>query len=62
MFAHFRKTLSAALAATALFTAAAVADEFTDSQKAVIGDVVKTRMEELETEQQHLQDYITQGG
>ena len=27
-----------------------------------IGDVVKTRMEELETEQQHLQDYITQGG
>ncbi|MUL49239.1 CBS domain-containing protein [Mycobacterium sp. CBMA293] len=25
-----------------------------------IGDVVKTRMEELETEQQHLQDYITQ--
>ena len=27
-----------------------------------IGDVVKTRMEELETEQQRLQDYITQGG
>lgn len=27
-----------------------------------IGDVVKTRMEELKTEQQHLQDYITQGG
>ena len=27
-----------------------------------IGDIVKTRMEELETEQQHLQDYITQGG
>ena len=27
-----------------------------------IGDVVKTRMEEFETEQQHLQDYITQGG
>jgi CBS domain-containing protein len=27
-----------------------------------IGDVVKTRMEELETEQQQLQDYITQGG
>jgi CBS domain-containing protein len=26
-----------------------------------IGDVVKTRMEELETEQQHLQAYITQG-
>jgi CBS domain-containing protein len=26
-----------------------------------IGDVVKTRMEELETEQQQLQDYITQG-
>ena len=26
-----------------------------------IGDVVKTRMKELETEQQHLQDYITQG-
>lgn len=25
-----------------------------------IGDVVKTRMQELETEQQHLQDYITQ--
>ena len=42
MFAHFRKTLSAALAATALFTAAAVADEFTDSQKAAIGEVVKT--------------------
>lgn len=27
-----------------------------------IGDIVKTRMEELETEQQQLQDYITQGG
>ncbi|MDR3662393.1 MAG: CBS domain-containing protein [Mycobacterium sp.] len=27
-----------------------------------IGDVVKTRMEELETGQQQLQDYITQGG
>jgi CBS domain-containing protein len=27
-----------------------------------IGDVVKTRMEELETEQQQLQAYITQGG
>ena len=27
-----------------------------------IGDIVKIRMEELETEQQHLQDYITQGG
>ncbi|BBX87068.1 CBS domain-containing protein [Mycolicibacterium aubagnense] len=27
-----------------------------------IGDIVKTRMEELETEQQHLQDYINQGG
>jgi CBS domain-containing protein len=26
-----------------------------------IGDVVKTRMEELEAEQKHLQDYITQG-
>jgi len=26
-----------------------------------IGDVVKTRMEELEAEQQHLQAYITQG-
>jgi CBS domain-containing protein len=26
-----------------------------------IGDVVKTRMEELETEQQQLQAYITQG-
>jgi CBS domain-containing protein len=26
-----------------------------------IGDVVKTRMEELEAEQQQLQDYITQG-
>lgn len=26
-----------------------------------IGDVVKTRMEELEREQQHLQAYITQG-
>jgi CBS domain-containing protein len=26
-----------------------------------IGDVVKTRMEELEAEQQHLQDYISQG-
>ncbi len=26
-----------------------------------IGDVVKTRMEELESEQQHLQAYITQG-
>lgn len=26
-----------------------------------IGDVVKTRMEELEAEHQHLQDYITQG-
>ncbi|MEW5810095.1 MAG: CBS domain-containing protein [Actinomycetota bacterium] len=26
-----------------------------------IGDVVKTRMEELEREQQRLQDYITQG-
>src|SRR5688572_12625680 len=27
-----------------------------------IGDVVKTRMEELEAEQQQLQAYITQGG
>ena len=27
-----------------------------------IGDVVKTRMEELETEQRQLQAYITQGG
>jgi CBS domain-containing protein len=26
-----------------------------------IGDVVKTRMEELEAEQKHLQAYITQG-
>jgi CBS domain-containing protein len=26
-----------------------------------IGDVVKTRMEELEREHQHLQAYITQG-
>jgi CBS domain-containing protein len=26
-----------------------------------IGDVVKTRMEELEAEQRHLQAYITQG-
>jgi CBS domain-containing protein len=26
-----------------------------------IGDVVKTRMEELEAEQQQLQSYITQG-
>ena len=27
-----------------------------------IGDVVKTRMEELEAEQEQLQAYITQGG
>jgi CBS domain-containing protein len=27
-----------------------------------IGDIVKIRMEELETEQQQLQDYIRQGG
>jgi CBS domain-containing protein len=27
-----------------------------------IGDVVKTRMEELEAEQQQLHAYITQGG
>ena len=27
-----------------------------------IGDVVKNRMEELETEQEQLQAYITQGG
>jgi CBS domain-containing protein len=27
-----------------------------------IGDVVKTRMEELEAEQKQLQAYITQGG
>jgi CBS domain-containing protein len=27
-----------------------------------IGDVVKNRMDELQAEHQHLQDYITQGG
>jgi len=42
MFAHFRKVLSATLVAAALLPCAAIAEEFTDGQKAAIGDVVKS--------------------
>lgn len=42
MFAHFRKSLSATLVAAALLPSAAFAEDFTDSQKAAIGDVVKS--------------------
>lgn len=41
MFAHFRKVLSATLIAAALLPSAAFAEEFTNSQKTAIGDIVK---------------------
>lgn len=41
MFAHFRKVLSATLVAAALLPSVALAEDFTASQKAAIGDVVK---------------------
>jgi len=41
MFAHFRKVLSATLVAAALLPSVASAEDFTASQKAAIGDVVK---------------------
>lgn len=41
MFAHFQKILSATLVVAALLPSAASAEEFTNSQKAAIGDVVK---------------------
>lgn len=41
MFAHFRNLLSATLVVAALFPSASSAEEFTASQKAAIGDVVK---------------------
>jgi len=41
MFAHFRKVLSATLVAATLLPSVASAEDFTASQKAAIGDVVK---------------------
>ncbi|MBS1181845.1 MAG: bdbD [Proteobacteria bacterium] len=41
MFAHFRKRLSMALVAAALLPSVAFAQDFTESQKAAIGGVVK---------------------